>query len=213
MGEDLARAGLESRHRLSCRRPGLTPYLDAARLQPRRLRLHDVHRQQRTAARRRRGQGCRRRTDRRRGALGQSQLRRPHPSASAGELYRLAAAGRRVRARRLHGHRSDDRTARQATRPGNDVFLKDLWPTNAEIDAVDRRRPSPERCSASATPTCSPATSAGATMPVPGGERYAWDPKSEYVKRPPYFDGMPTAAGTAAGHHRRARAGACSATR
>jgi aconitate hydratase len=26
---------------------------------------------------------------------------------------------------------------------------------------------------------------------VPTGEQYAWDPGSEYVKRPPYFDGMP----------------------
>ena len=29
------------------------------------------------------------------------------------------------------------------------------------------------------------------TLPVPTGERYGWDPKSEYVKRAPYFDGMP----------------------
>ena len=28
-------------------------------------------------------------------------------------------------------------------------------------------------------------------MQVPTGERYAWDENSEYVKRPPYFDGMP----------------------
>ncbi len=28
-------------------------------------------------------------------------------------------------------------------------------------------------------------------MAVPAGERYAWDPKSEYVKRAPYFDDMP----------------------
>ncbi len=28
-------------------------------------------------------------------------------------------------------------------------------------------------------------------MQVPTGERYAWDEESEYVKRPPYFDGMP----------------------
>ena len=28
-------------------------------------------------------------------------------------------------------------------------------------------------------------------MPVPAGERYAWDPESEYVKKPPYFEGMP----------------------
>jgi aconitate hydratase len=26
---------------------------------------------------------------------------------------------------------------------------------------------------------------------VAGSDLYAWDPKSEYVKRPPYFDGMP----------------------
>ena len=26
---------------------------------------------------------------------------------------------------------------------------------------------------------------------VAASERYAWDPKSEYVKKPPYFDGMP----------------------
>jgi aconitate hydratase len=30
-----------------------------------------------------------------------------------------------------------------------------------------------------------------ARMLVAPSERYAWDPKSEYVKRPPYFDGMP----------------------
>ena len=28
-------------------------------------------------------------------------------------------------------------------------------------------------------------------LPVPEGERYAWDPDSTYVKRPPYFEGMP----------------------
>jgi aconitate hydratase len=26
---------------------------------------------------------------------------------------------------------------------------------------------------------------------APAGERFTWDPKSEYVKKPPYFDGMP----------------------
>ena len=26
---------------------------------------------------------------------------------------------------------------------------------------------------------------------VEASERYAWDPRSEYVKQPPYFDGMP----------------------
>ena len=31
-------------------------------------------------------------------------------------------------------------------------------------------------------------------LPVPAGDRYAWDPGSTYVKRPPYFDGMPATA-------------------
>ena len=95
---------------------GLQAVSRRARLQPRRLRLHDVHRQQRSAARRRRRNGRRARPDRRRGALGQSQLRRPHPSASARELSGVAAAGRRVRAGRPHGHRSHDRAARHGQR-------------------------------------------------------------------------------------------------
>ena len=28
-------------------------------------------------------------------------------------------------------------------------------------------------------------------LEVPEGDRYAWDPESTYVKRPPYFEGMP----------------------
>jgi aconitate hydratase len=33
------------------------------------------------------------------------------------------------------------------------------------------------------------------SLPVPGGERFEWDPTSTYVRRPPYFDGMPEAPG------------------
>ena len=49
VGEDVARAGLEGRHGvLRARRPDRVPR--GARLPPRRLRLHDVHRQLRPAA-------------------------------------------------------------------------------------------------------------------------------------------------------------------
>ena len=52
VGQDLARAGLEGRHRIP--RPRRADRAaGAARLQPRRLRLHDLHRQLRPAARRR----------------------------------------------------------------------------------------------------------------------------------------------------------------
>jgi aconitate hydratase len=75
-------------------------------------------------------------------------------------------------------------------RAGNGVYLKDIWPTNAEIDAA---------VAASVTGALFRERYADVftgddrwrALPVPTGERYAWDPKSEYVKRAPYFDGMP----------------------
>ncbi|MEA2689993.1 MAG: aconitate hydratase, partial [Candidatus Eremiobacteraeota bacterium] len=83
------------------------------------------------------------------------------------------------------------------TATGEDVYLKDIWPTSAEVDAalaaavsdqLFRRRyadvfAGDERWS---------------SMNVPAGERYAWDENSEYVKRPPYFDGMPKQPGAVA---------------
>jgi len=29
------------------------------------------------------------------------------------------------------------------------------------------------------------------SMPIPKGDIYKWDPKSTYIKLPPYFDNMP----------------------
>ena len=53
-----------------------------------------------------------RRPRRLRRALGQPQLRGPHPSRGEGELPGLAAARRRLRPRRADGHRHHDRAAR-----------------------------------------------------------------------------------------------------
>ena len=86
---------------------------------------------------------------------------------------------------------------------GTPVYLRDLWPTNAEIDEV---------VAACVTETAFRARYADVfagddawrALSVEASERYAWDPKSEYVKRPPYFDGMP-AEPTAPGDIRGAR--------
>ena len=87
-----------------------------ARLLARRLRLHDVHRQLRPAARARR-QGRHRGRPRRGGrAVRQPQLRGPHPRARQGELPREPAARRRLRPRRHGRHRPPDGPAR--TGPG-----------------------------------------------------------------------------------------------
>ena len=39
--------------------------------------------------------------------------------------------------------------------------------------------------------TSSPATSSGSRCPTPEGNTFAWDEDSTYVRKPPYFDGMP----------------------
>ena len=64
----------------------------------------------------------------------QSQLRRPHQLAGQGQLSRLAAAGGCLRARRPRRYRSAKRTARARTRSGEPVYLRDIWPTTAEIE-------------------------------------------------------------------------------
>ena len=32
---------------------------------------------------------------------------------------------------------------------------------------------------------------AWSSLPVPEGDRFAWDPKSTYIKHPPFFENMP----------------------
>ena len=77
---------------------------------------------------------------------------------------------------------------------GTAVYLKDIWPTNAEINRVmaecinDAMYKSRYRDVFAGDDNW-------AQLPVPEGDRYAWDPASEYVKKPPYFENMPTQPG------------------
>ena len=70
------------------------------------------------------------------GALRQPQLRGPDQPGYPGELPRLAAAGRRLRARRAHGRRPDERAARAGTRTASPSTFRDIWPTSEEIKQV-----------------------------------------------------------------------------
>jgi aconitate hydratase len=76
------------------------------------------------------------------------------------------------------------------TATGEDVFLRDVWPTGAEIDALLASSLT-NAMFRSRYDDVFNGDARWMGMKVPTGERYAWDPKSEYVKRPPYFDGMP----------------------
>src|SRR5215207_758560 len=113
VGQDVARAGLEGRHGV-LREGGADRAARGARLPPRRLRLYDVHRELRPAARG--GLGDRRRAGPGGGvgAERQPQLRGPDQSGREDELPRLAAAGRGIRA----GGDDGRRPARRAARPG-----------------------------------------------------------------------------------------------
>ena len=146
VGQVVARAGLEGRHALlRAGRPRRAAR--RARLQHRRLRLHDVHRQLGAARRRDLGGDHRRRPRRLLGALGQPQLRGAHPSRGEGELPRLAAARRRLRARRAHGHRLRDRADRGrrlparhlAEREGGERHDRHLGARRALLRDVRRR--------------------------------------------------------------------------
>ena len=104
VGEDLAGAGVARRHGLL--RAGRTarPVGDP-RFPARRVRVHDLHRQLGPApARRVRGR-ARGGPVRGRGAVGQPQLRRPHPPRRPAELPGVTASGRGVRAGGDHGPR------------------------------------------------------------------------------------------------------------
>jgi aconitate hydratase len=69
------------------------------------------------------------------------------------------------------------------------VYLKDIWPTPAEVAAViekSLRREMFEKTYEHAFA----GDSRWNALEVPTGDIYAW-PESTYVRRPPYFDGMP----------------------
>ena len=119
--EDVPRAGLQGGDRLprdrrahgSAGRP---------RVRPGRLRLHDLHRQLGPARGCGRGSDRGARPGRRRGPVGQPQLRGPDPPAGPGQLSRLAAPRRRLRPRRPGRHRPHDRAPRDRPgRPGRDA--------------------------------------------------------------------------------------------
>ena len=73
---------------------------------------------------------------------------------------------------------------------GSPVYLRDVWPTNAEIAAAIGASVSEAAFRARYADVFAGDDNWRA-LDVPTTERYVWDPNSEYVKRPPYFDGMP----------------------
>ncbi len=74
-------------------------------------------------------------------------------------------------------------------RKGKPVYLRDIWPNAAEIAATIRKSINPAMFRKRYGNVFDGGT-AWKKVKVRGGVNYAWDPKSTYVKNPPYFDGM-----------------------
>ena len=73
---------------------------------------------------------------------------------------------------------------------GNGVYLKDVWPTEAEIDEIVASAIGAEMFTDSYAERLA-GDQQWQSLPTPEGEIFEWDPDSTYVRKPPYFEGMP----------------------
>ncbi len=72
---------------------------------------------------------------------------------------------------------------------GKPVFLKDIWPSEREVDETVRRALHAEMFGTEYADVFE-GDARWRGLPVPEGELYAWDEASSYIRRAPYFDGM-----------------------
>ncbi len=72
---------------------------------------------------------------------------------------------------------------------GDPVYLKDLWPTSAEVRDAIRTTVRPEQFQSQYAHALE-GDEEWRKLRVPAGKVFAWDEKSTYVKKPPFFEGM-----------------------
>jgi aconitate hydratase len=73
---------------------------------------------------------------------------------------------------------------------GKAVYLKDIWPTTEEIDQVISTSISSEMFTKDYASVFE-GDKRWKSLDTPTGNTFEWDLKSTYVRKPPYFDGMP----------------------
>ncbi len=72
---------------------------------------------------------------------------------------------------------------------GRDVFLADVWPEPEEIRQVIRDSIDPELFRRTYAVVFE-GDDRWRALPIPSGDRYAWDPASTYIAKPSFFDGL-----------------------
>jgi aconitate hydratase len=73
---------------------------------------------------------------------------------------------------------------------GRDVFLHDIWPSPHEVQQVIDEAVSAEMFTKDYADVFA-GDEQWQNLPTPTGDTFDWDPDSTYVRKPPYFDGMP----------------------
>jgi aconitate hydratase len=73
---------------------------------------------------------------------------------------------------------------------GKPVFLRDIWPTPQEIESTVRASVTTDQYLKQYGEVFE-GDAHWKSMKVPEGDLYQWDPKSTYIKLPPYFENMP----------------------
>ncbi len=75
-------------------------------------------------------------------------------------------------------------------RDGQPVYLRDIWPSPAEIAEIVHDAVAAEMFSRDYADVFE-GDERWRGLDVPSGDTFVWDEHSTYVRRPPYFDGMP----------------------
>jgi aconitate hydratase len=78
---------------------------------------------------------------------------------------------------------------------GADVYLRDLWPSSAEVQETIARSIDGEMFRRTYGDVFT-GPEEWRALDVPEGDLFAWDEASTYVRRPPYFEGMTAEPGT-----------------
>ncbi|MFL5382016.1 MAG: aconitate hydratase AcnA [Longimicrobiaceae bacterium] len=88
---------------------------------------------------------------------------------------------------------------------GRSVFLKDIWPSNVEVQSAIQSAIESEMYRRSYAGVFE-GDELWNSMDTPAGDRFAWADDSTYVRQPPYFENMPREAPTEVAEIRGARA-------
>jgi aconitate hydratase len=73
---------------------------------------------------------------------------------------------------------------------GNDVFMRDVWPTAKEVEDVIATAITSDMFTDDYADVFA-GDERWQNLETPSGDTFEWDADSTYVRKPPYFDGMP----------------------